>query len=218
MFDLEMELEHIFRPFEQEDGTITRKFGGTGLGLSICHKLAELMGGSISVESTLGEGSCFTLNLPLPIGNSSSNDQEQTTISKPYWDGPPLRVLLVEDDDISRKFGSSLLKKLGLNASAVINGQACLAILEKETFDIVLMDIQMPIMSGDEALKNIRSNEQETLLHQPIIALTAFSLRGEKEKFLVDGFDGFLSKPIETKHLINEIKRVLECCRSNRKK
>ena len=211
-------LEHIFKPFEQEDSSTTRRFGGTGLGLTISRRLAELMGGNISVESTLGEGSCFTVNLPFPIGKGTSTDHENKIIISARWDGPSLRILLVEDDEINNTFGTSLLERLGLDVTSVMNGRECLATLERKTFDLVLMDISMPIMNGEEALKSIRLKEQETHLHQPVIALTAYSLRGDKERFLKEGFDGYISKPLEAKELVCEMKRVVEDCRAKQEK
>jgi PAS domain S-box-containing protein len=203
-------LDEIFKPFVQEDGSISRRFGGTGLGLSISRNLAELMGGSITIESTLGVGSCFMVLLPFTIGESTSISQETSIRSKVTLDGPSLRILLVEDDPININFASSLLKKLGHVAIPAVNGRECLATLEQGgEFDLVLMDIQMPIMNGEEAIKEIRRKEIETSKHQPVIALTAYSLRGDKERFLEMGFDGYLSKPLETKEFISEIKRVM---------
>ena len=212
-------LDKIFKPFVQEDGSFSRKFGGTGLGLSISTKLAELMGGSITVESTLGIGSCFMLVLPLTIGKDTISNQLSPMRSKVSWDGPPLHVLLVEDDEININYGLSLLKKLGHTAVPAVNGLECLAMLEKDDFDIVLLDIQMPRMNGEETIKAIRTKEIETSKHLPVIALTAYSLRGDKERFEEMGFDGYLSKPLETKELINEIKRVVNMtsCQSQAK-
>jgi len=202
-------LDYIFTPFAQEDGSITRKYGGTGLGLSISTKLAELMGGSITVESTLGSGSCFMLILPFAIGEHTIRSQPSTMQPKVSRDGPPLRVLLVEDDEINVNFGLSLLKKLGHLAVPAVNGWECLSILAQDEFDIVLMDIQMPIMNGEEAIKAIRTAEAKTSRYQPVIALTAHSLRGDKERFHEMGFDGYLSKPLESRELISEMKRVI---------
>lgn len=202
-------LEKIFRPFEQEDGSISRKFGGTGLGLTISRRLAELMGGSISVTSCQGGGSCFYLTLPFSYTRDDDSDVPSDLSSARSWDGPSLRVLFAEDDEINIKFGTSLLRKLGFHVTAVVNGRECLAALQESSFDLVLMDIKMPLMGGEDAVREIRSNELVTGSHQPVIALTAYSLRGDKERFLALGFDGYLSKPIETKELISEIKRVV---------
>jgi two-component system, sensor histidine kinase len=208
-------LDNIFMPFVQEDGSISRKYGGTGLGLSISRRLVELMDGSISIESTPDEGSCFTVILPFIIGKEPMVSQNNGNIAKVYWDGPPLRILLAEDDEINLKYGKSLLIKLGHTATAVTNGRECLTALEQGVFDLVLMDIQMPVMNGEEALKLIRSMEIATNRHQPVIALTAYSLSGDKEQFLQSGFDGYLSKPLEAKELINEMKLVMNMVGKN---
>ena len=203
-------LNTIFKPFTQEDGSISRKFGGTGLGLTISLRLAELMGGTIGVESTPGVGSCFTLTLPFTVGRAAATIQPApSTITTAGWDGPPLRILFVEDDQVNIKFGSLLLKKMGLDVVVVENGRECLNALEQSTFDLVLMDIQMPVMTGEEALKEIRRKEQGTTKHQPVIALTAYSMRGDMERFMGEGFDGYVSKPLITRELMGEMKRVM---------
>jgi CheY-like chemotaxis protein len=199
---------HIFKPFIQEDGSISRKFGGTGLGLTISRKLAELMGGTISVESLQGVGSCFSIALPFLIGTTTFIREVAATPTISGWDGPPLRVLFVEDEQINITFGIGLLKKLGLNVTTADNGRKCLAALEKAEFDIVLMDIQMPIMNGEEALHAIRAKEQGTTKHLPVIAVTAYSMRGDQERLMAAGFDGYVSKPLFVKDLVEEIKRV----------
>jgi len=201
-------LDTIFKPFTQEDGSISRKFGGTGLGLTISRRLAELMGGTISVESRQGVGSCFTVTLPFSVGSEISTIP--TAASKSVgWDGPPLRILYAEDDEINIKFGSSLLNKMGHDAVVVMNGRECLTALEQGKFDLVLMDIQMPVMNGQEALREIRAKEQGTMDHQLVIALTAYSMRGDMERFMGEGFDGYVSKPLITTELVAEMKRVL---------
>jgi len=206
-------LDDIFKPFVQEDGSISRKFGGTGLGLSISRNLAELMGGSITTESSLGVGSCFKVVLPFTIAKSTGISQKSSIRSDVCWNGPRLRILLVEDEPININFAASLLKILGHNAVSALNGRECLAILEQGEFDLVLMDIQMPIMNGEDTIKEIRAKETDTSMHQPVIALTAYSLRGDKERFLEMGFDGYLSKPLEIKELIGEMQRVISMIR-----
>jgi len=202
-------LDKIFKPFVQEDGSTTRQYGGTGLGLSISRRLAELMSGNISVESTQGVGSRFILKLPFEIPTIQNPVDIVSYIAPPVWDGPSLRILFVEDNSINIKFGTVLLGKHGHEVSTAENGKECLESLEQGKFDIVLMDIQMPVMNGEETLRAIRAKEEKTSSHQKVIALTAYALRGEKERFLREGFDGYLSKPMEQQELIDEMKRVM---------
>jgi PAS domain S-box-containing protein len=204
-------LNKIFNPFVQEDASTTRRFGGTGLGLAITRCLTELMGGAVSVESTAGVGSCFRITLPLMIGVAVTNMVGVTPQQKELcrWDGPPLRILFAEDNEINITFGRALLKKLGHEVVVVVNGSECLFALERSNFDLVLMDIHMPVMNGDEALRAIRSKEMGTSAHQPVIALTAYALRGEKEHFLNEGFDGYVSKPLVIEELIAAMKRAI---------
>ena len=204
-------LDKIFRPFVQEDGSTTRRFGGTGLGLTISRHLAELMGGTISVESIQGIGSSFILKLPFTIPDTMPyNTEIKHHIPSPVWDGPSLRVLLVEDNPVNLKFGTVLLVKHGHHVVTAENGKEGLEALDQGYFDIVLMDVQMPVMNGEEALRAIRAKEQGTSCRQRVIALTAHALRGDKDRLLSAGFDGYLSKPMEQKELITEMKRVMK--------
>ena len=202
-------LDKIFKPFIQEDGSTTRQFGGTGLGLTISRRLAELMGGNISVKSIQGVGSSFIVKLPFTIPIIQNTTEMLSQVTSPVWDGPSLRILLAEDNPVNLKFTSKLL---GIDGHLVVtaeNGKESLEALEQSTFDLVLMDIHMPVMSGEEALRAIRSQEEGTSCHQKVIALTAHALRDEKERFLIEGFDGYLSKPMERQELIGEMKRVM---------
>jgi PAS domain S-box-containing protein len=202
-------LENIFKPFVQEDGSITRQFGGSGLGLTISRRMAELMEGSISVESTPSVGSCFTVTLPFSIVQQNDAAEEPPQKAMIGWTGPPLRILFAEDNPINIKFGMSLLNNMGHDVVLAENGSVCLAALEQSTFDLILMDIQMPVMSGGDALREIRRNEQMTASHLPVIALTAYALRGEKERFLDEGFDGYISKPLVIEELVDEMRLVM---------
>jgi two-component system, cell cycle sensor histidine kinase and response regulator CckA len=203
-------LDLIFIPFVQEDGSITRKYGGTGLGLTISRHLAELMGGALAVESMPGEGSCFIVTLPFGVSHSAAVAVEtKPAVEENIRDLPLLRLLFVEDDDSNIKFGISLFKKLLQEVVVVRNGQECLEVLEQGSFDLVLLDIQMPVMNGTDALREIRKKELGSPHHQPVIAMTAYSLRGTRDLLLAEGFDGYVSKPLMISELWGEIKRVL---------
>lgn len=202
-------LEKIFTPFEQEDNSITRKFGGTGLGLSISRRLAERMEGSISVTSELGVGSCFKVILPFLVAENQATGDELPNEPLLTWEGPALRILFVEDNAIGAVFGITLLRKIGHEVVPAQNGKDCLIALKEASFDVVLMDLQLPVLNGSDTLKIIRGRELQTGRHQPVIALTAYALRGDRERFLLEGFDGYLSKPFRVNDLLAEMKRVL---------
>jgi PAS domain S-box-containing protein len=204
-------LERIFEPFAQGDSSVTRKYGGTGLGLSISRRLAQLMEGSLGVASEPGVGSCFTAELPFYEAGSNAPEEgrpEQVAA----WTGGTLEVLLVEDNPVNITFGTTLLKKLGHREVSAVNGMDCLVALKNGRFDLVLMDIHMPVLNGMEALQTLRRQELESGRHQPVVALTAYALRGDRERFLEAGFDGYLSKPFRVGELISEMTRVLEGC------
>ena len=202
----------IFKPFTQADGSITRRYGGSGLGLSICERLIKLMGGSISVESTEHIGSTFRISLPFEVVESVVQEQITPHVSAtPLWTGAVLNVLLAEDDEINRQFAVKLLEKMGHAVTAVENGQEALDVLGRTPFDIVLMDIQMPVMDGLTAIAQLREREHSTgSPSMPVIALTAYALKGDKQKFLAAGFDGHVTKPVDIKNLIGEMQQVLD--------
>jgi len=202
-------LEKIFNPFVQEDGSTTRQFGGTGLGLTICRRLTELMGGSISVESCQGVGSTFKLILPFTIPTVLHTPEIKEHLTASLWDTPPLRILLAEDNPVNQIYCRVLLGRDGHEIMTAENGEECLEAVDRLQFDLILMDIQMPVMNGREALRAIRTKEEGTSRHQRVIALTAHALHGEKENFLAEGFDGYLSKPMVQEELIVEMKRVM---------
>ena len=202
-------LEKIFNPFVQEDGSTTRQFGGTGLGLTISRHLTELMGGSISVVSSQGVGSTFKIKLPFIIPAALHTTEIKAPLAVPLWDAPPLRILLVEDNPVNQIYCRALLGMHGHEIMTAENGEECLEAVDRVQFDLILMDIQMPLMNGREALRAIRSKEERTSRHQRVIALTAHALHGAKENFLAEGFDGYLSKPMEQGALITEMKRVM---------
>ena len=189
-------LSAIFDRFTQADHFPTRTHQGTGLGLAIVRQLVEAMGGTIEVQSTEGSGSTFLVGIPLayavqeePPAPADITLQESDRV---------LSVLVTEDNVINQLFLKKTLEKLGHKATCASNGQQALDLLRSETFDCVLMDIQMPLMDGTEATRRIRQDLGLTL---PVIALTAHALQGDREKYLSMGFDEYLAKPIATKDL-----------------
>ncbi|RII31159.1 MAG: hypothetical protein CXR30_04975 [Geobacter sp.] len=204
-------IDKIFAPFSQADASTTRKYGGTGLGLAICRRLSSLMGGSIQVESTEGSGSVFHVLMPFTVVAASGNlakESRAMPASSHMWDGPALRILLAEDQEINLQFVDTILQKMGHKVITARDGREAVAKWEQETFDIILMDVQMPGMDGIEATRKIRGSEKEGC-KIPIIALTAYAMNGDCEQLLDSGFDGYVSKPMVIKRLTNEMKRLI---------
>jgi PAS domain S-box-containing protein len=202
-------LEYIFEPFAQALGSTHVSYGGSGLGLTISRSLAGLMGGIVSVESQEGIGSTFYLLLPLKKNNDNLSERPLPQREASLWCGPVLNILLAEDNPINSQFIETVLKDMGHAVANVENGKVAIDTLKMNTFDLVLMDIQMPVMNGVDVLKAIREMEQLSGKHLTVIALTAYALIGDKEKYLNMGFDGYLSKPFKTKELMDEMLRVV---------
>ncbi|WHH61378.1 PAS domain S-box protein [Petroclostridium sp. X23] len=198
------EIDRLFRCFSQVDGSITRKFGGTGLGLAISKQLAEMMGGTIWVESKKGEGSTFFFTLPLKVGQVPvKKEVDQNLVKKPNI---PLKILLVEDDKVNQIVFQQMLSDKGHTMQIASNGKEALEIIKKEKFDIIFMDIQMPEMDGIEITQRIRQMEGGTK-HVPIVAVTAYALKGDKERFLSLGMDEYLAKPMQMEALFSVLDR-----------
>ena len=197
----------LFTPFYQGDASITRKFGGTGLGLSICMRLVELMGGKISVQSTPDVGSNFCFDLPFGAVHTPAELQENTgTVSAQLR--PGLRILLVEDNLVNQRVAAALLKKLACEVSIAADGALALEALAAETFDVVLMDCQMPVMDGFEATRRLRAGEAgESTITVPVIAMTANAMQGDRELCLAAGMDDYLSKPVNRDRLVAMLQR-----------
>ena len=200
-------VQGLFSPFFQGDASTTRNFGGTGLGLSICHRLVNLMGGKIKVDSTPGEGSVFRIELPFKVDQMQS---AQVVASQPLIKSVPagLHILLVEDNAINQKVASALLKKIGCQISIAINGAEALKQLTSETFDIVLMDCQMPVMDGFEASRRLRAGEAGAAASRlPIIAVTANVMEGDRDLCFAAGMNDHIAKPFSYASLVTTINR-----------
>ena len=210
-------IETIFDAFTQSDSSTTRQYGGTGLGLTISQRLAEMMGGSLTVRSELGQGSVFTLEIPAHVQLDSAELFNTETLSRKsrLTEGDSAlknlrfygRVLVAEDSPANQLLIRKLLENYGLEVVLVSNGREAIDKALNEAFDLVFMDIQMPEMNGYEATYRIR--EQGGVL--PIIALTANAMKGDEESCIKAGCDAYLSKPIQRDRLAALLRKFLVC-------
>jgi PAS domain S-box-containing protein len=199
----------IFDAFAQADGSTGRKHGGTGLGLAISAQLASLMHGNVRVESRVGEGSTFhfTAEFGIPEAPLSSVDPPAPAAAP----AGPLRVLVVEDNAVNRRLAAKLLEKRGHEVHVACDGGAALEAVERQDFDLILMDIQLPGIDGFQATAAIRQREIATGAHVPILALTAHAMKGDRERCLEAGMDGYVSKPVKPAELFAAIDTVIAC-------
>jgi signal transduction histidine kinase len=194
----------IFEAFSQADASTTRQFGGTGLGLTICRRLVELMGGRIWLDSVPGSGTSFhfTVLLQVPAIEQSSNEKPTASTTT---DIRALRILLVEDHPINQKLATTLLVKWGHTVVLAENGQEAVARFAESTWDLVLMDMQMPVMGGIEATRLIRASELPGR-RTPIVAMTANAMEGDRAACLAAGMDEHMAKPFKSETLRNVVK------------
>ncbi len=207
-------LKKIFESFEQADSAVTKTYGGTGLGLSICKNLVELMGGTLNVKSEENEGSAFFFTLELKKCKSITDAIRETLyISQQDFDFTGKTVLLAEDNDFNAEFAKSLLENVGFDVQLALNGkQAVYSFISKPsyTYDVILMDVRMPLMDGYEAAGCIRNSDKADAHSVPIIALTA-NAAGDDEKLTIQsGMNAYLSKPFEKEMLYIMLKQFLE--------
>jgi len=196
-------LHRIFDPFTQVDGSFSRKYQGTGLGLGIVHRLTSLMGGTITLSSQEGEGTSISFTIAVRPTEEATKPLG-TVKAKP--EGKALSILIAEDEHLNRIVVQRLLTKLGHDPLCVKDGETALETLRSQTFDCVLMDIQMPGLDGMETTRAIRKKMK---LDIPIIALTAHAMEGDRKRFLNAGMDGYVAKPFEMNELEEELIRVV---------
>ena len=210
-------IPHVFEAYEQQDASISNRYGGTGLGMFIVKSLTELMNGSVEVESRQNEGSTFTVRFSDLIGP----DGAQTKSS--FSDGPAvisekeklsqIHILIVEDNKMNSEIAQTILTKMGATVIPVFNGQEGVEAFEKAapgTYDVILMDISMPVMDGYEATRRIRSSGKDDAAQIPIIAMTANAFSTDVEKAFAAGMDGHVSKPIDVDLMVDTICRLTD--------
>ncbi|MBF0499291.1 MAG: response regulator [Candidatus Riflebacteria bacterium] len=206
-------LEKLFIPFQQADASVARKHGGTGLGLSICRQLTELMNGRIWAESQQGQGSTFHVVLPYQTVSDTLPPTQPAARSESFtinWNRKPLHILLVEDNHASQQVASALLTRMGHSVELATNGEEAVTEVSRTRYDLILMDILLPVLDGIDALQRIRLLDNAKGVRSPVIALTAQALEGDQERFIQAGFDGYVSKPIQVQRLISEMKRCID--------
>jgi len=204
--------EAIFESFILGEEYLTKRFGGAGMGLTIAKRLAELLGGSIWLESRLGCGSTFFLTAPLWPVTKALADRSARAAAPVVL--PPLRILVVEDEAINRLALCRGLRKLGHRVLEAVNGEDALRRLAMEPVDVVIMDIQMPVMDGLAAVGHIRGGEVPGLDRRlPVVALTAYALEGDRKRFLDAGMNEFVTKPCDMEQVLGAIAKALEASR-----
>jgi len=198
----------IFKPFIQAERSATRAYQGAGLGLAIVRRLAQLMGGTLDIDNR-EDGTSFFLSLPLPLAEIASNTD--SALDDALRPRPTGHLLIVDDDVVSRDIANRWLTQYGHSTAIATNGQEALDLLGKEAFDLVLMDIQMPVLNGIDATKAIR--RAALPFHNadvPIVAMTAYAMPGDKEEFLTAGMNAYVSKPLNLQVLTDRIAAILE--------
>jgi CheY-like chemotaxis protein len=194
----------LFREFEQADLSTSRHYGGTGLGLSISKKLADLMQGKITVESKLNEGTTFTLSIPLLLDDDIEDDQDEQDQITPTFK-PHSHILVAEDHILSQKLTERMLTQLDVHVKIVENGEKAIQAMKDDAYDLVFLDMNMPVIDGIKAAKAIRRFNAKT----PLIALTANQYAEDRSRCLLAGMNDILVKPIDKNMLIDMLSKWL---------
>ena len=203
--------KRLFEPFAQEHTGSRTKFSGTGLGMPITKKLIEKMGGTITFESKKGEGTTFVIRIPFKIDQDADQREEQEAISEKSI--KDLKVLLVEDNELNMEIAEFVIQNEGASVTKAWNGQEAVEIFKKsrpDEFDVILMDIMMPVMNGYEAAKMIRALDRDDAKTVPIIAMTANAFTEDRLKSKESGMNEHIAKPIDAKLLVKVISELVK--------
>jgi len=205
-------LPRLFEKFEQLDASTTRRFGGSGLGLAICRQLAALMDGEVRVSSQEGVGSRFQLVVRLErIGEEATAASHDAAPAAPVHDGRTLRVLAAEDNNINRLVLRTLLEQAGIDPLIVCDGSEAVTAWREREWDLILMDVQMPVLDGPSATRAIRAAERATGRQRtPIVAITANAMAHQRDEYMTAGMDGIISKPIQISELFDVVQAALD--------
>jgi PAS domain S-box-containing protein len=204
----ENKFDQIFEPFQQADNSITRKYGGTGLGLALSRKLVRLMGGDLRVKSELGKGSCFFFDVcfeEVLLEMKNYNPPEKTESTQLL---KPLYLLLCEDNLINQKLATKLLQSMGCTVDVALNGAQGVTLVSQNKYDLILMDLQMPVLDGLSATQKLRLNGCKI----PIVAMTANAMQGDREICLSAGMNDYITKPIKRQNLIDVLNKITSIC------
>jgi len=208
------DIPKLFNYFTQLENYLTKKHKGTGLGLAISKRLIELMNGEISVESEYGKGSTFYFTIQVDVPDKNCNEQEQR---QTFEKEARLSFLIVEDDYVNQLVMKRLCSNKGWLTQVATNGREALELLSKEKYDLILLDIQMPEMSGFDVIRVIRENEKISGGHTYVIATTAYAMSQDKQRCLEAGMDDYISKPIDFQKfygLVEKNMKVISSCNS----
>ncbi|HVL01703.1 MAG TPA: ATP-binding protein, partial [Dongiaceae bacterium] len=195
-------IDKIFESFEQADASIGRNYGGTGLGLTICKSLVDLMDGYVEVESETGKGASFIITLPFRIAEMPRDERDNSGVQKNYGK----KVLVAEDNVVNQRVAQKMLTRVGIDADIVFDGEAAIEAASNRHYDLIMMDIEMPVVDGIEATRVIQAGNGPNK-KTPILALTASVLDDDRKRILAAGMQGFVGKPVRLNQLTQELDR-----------
>lgn len=196
-------IDKIFESFEQGDVQIGRHYGGTGLGLTICKNLVDLMDGYLEVESVAGKGASFIITLPFTLTQAPEEERSTASVNKNYGK----KVLVAEDNVVNQRVAQKMLNRVGIDADIVFDGEAAIEAANNRRYDLIMMDIEMPVVNGIEAARAIQAGNGPNK-RTPILALTASVLEEDRKRVLEAGMQGFLAKPVRLNQLTQELDRL----------